>query len=123
MILLAVAAGGFLGTVARYGLSTWVQRRTGITFPWGTLSVNLLGSLLLGACLPVLAAGNAQPRVSALVTVGAIGAFTTFSTFAYEAFMLAREDGAARAALYAATSVTLGLLSLIAGFGLATLIT
>lgn len=122
MILLAVAAGGFLGTVARYGLSVWVQRRTGIAFPWGTLTVNLLGSLLLGACLPVLALGDARPGMAALITVGAIGAFTTFSTFAYEAYMLVREDGAGRAALYAASSVVLGLLSLLAGVRLATLI-
>jgi fluoride exporter len=123
MILLAVAAGGFLGTVARYGLSTWVQRRTGIVFPWGTLAVNVTGSLLLGACLPSLVLGDPRSRLTAFVAVGAIGAFTTFSTFAYEAFMLGREDGAARAALYAASSVVLGLLGLLAGFRLATVLT
>lgn len=91
--LLLVGAGGFLGSVARYALSGGVQRiLPGAGFPYGTLAVNLLGCLLIG----LLGAGADlrnlfAPETRALLFLGVLGAFTTFSTFAYETLALGRD--------------------------------
>ena len=80
-----IAVAGAVGTVSRYGLSGLVQRATGAAFPWGTLVVNALGCFLFGLVW-VLAEDrlviSGQTRI--VVLVGFMGAFTTFSTFAYE---------------------------------------
>lgn len=120
MLLAAIFAGGMLGTAARYALSRWVDTRHGPRFPWGTLSVNTLGSFCLGVALPLLARQppGADPTLTvmrAFFTVGAIGAFTTFSTFALEAVLLLHAGRTLRAAAYAVASVLLGLMSLTAG--------
>lgn len=119
MLLLAIFTGGALGTVARYGLAGWVYGRVGSTFPWGTLSVNLTGSFALGLVLPLLDARSASTTVAGFVTVGCIGAFTTFSTFAYEAVMLLRDGERRKAAAYVGMSAGLGLLSIAAGVTIA----
>lgn len=83
--LLWLALAGGLGTLARYGLGGLVQRWTGATFPWGTLSVNLLGCLLFGVVWAV--AGERwvlRPELRLILLVGFMGAFTTFSTFVSE---------------------------------------
>jgi fluoride exporter len=118
MLLLAIFAGGAAGTLARYHLSGWMYARLDATFPWGTLSVNLTGSFALGLVAPLF---DGQPRSSlaGLVVVGGIGAFTTFSTFAYEAVMLMRDGEPRRAAAYVAASTGLGLLSAAAGLTIA----
>jgi fluoride exporter len=121
-ILLAIFAGGALGAVARYGLAGWVYLRLGSRFPWGTLAVNTFGSLALGLVLPLLDLRDPATAASGLVTVGFLGAFTTFSTFAYEALELSRTRGAAHALLYAVLSVLLGLGCIAAGLRLAALL-
>ncbi len=81
MLILMVAAGGALGAVARYGLSGWVQSFLNTTFPLGTLVVNVLGSLALGFVLVFFESLAVTSEVRTLVTIGILGAFTTFSTF------------------------------------------
>ncbi|CAN5201090.1 N/A [soil metagenome] len=120
MLLVYVAAGGALGALARYGIATWVQGRSGGTFPWGTLAVNLSGSFLLGLALPVLERLALGLEVRALVAVGLLGAFTTFSTFSYEAVQLLQAGEWVRAGGYVFGSVVLGLLGVTIGLALGT---
>jgi CrcB protein len=118
-----LAAGGAAGAVARYLLAGWLTRPGRDAFPWGTLAVNLLGCLLLGFLLSILDERLPQDRAwRPLLGIGFLGAFTTFSTFTWEVHALLREGAAARAGLYAAGSVLVGLAALRAGIGLARLV-
>jgi CrcB protein len=87
MMLLGIALAGALGTLCRYGMSGWVQRWLGPEFPWGTLSVNLFGCLLLGLLMELARhTGWVPPDLRSIVGIGFLGAFTTFSTFGFETF-------------------------------------
>lgn len=87
-LVLAVALGGFLGAPARYHVDRLLQR--GLVFPFGTLTVNAIGSLLLGLLVGVV---DDTATTYALLGIGFCGAFTTYSTFGYETLRLF-EDGA-----------------------------
>ncbi len=108
-LLLAVAVGGALGAMARYVLSEWAQLRWGLQFPWGTLIVNLLGCFALGLVYGLLETVEISAALRPAVTVGFLGAFTTFSTFSYETLLLVEGGQALRAAGYVALSVAVGL--------------
>jgi len=100
-----VGGGGFLGSLARYGLGGWIHRAHGAgTFPYGTLVVNLLGCLAIGV-LAGLMEGRQMftPEFRLFALVGILGGFTTFSTFGYESVVLFREA----AYLKVATNVSL----------------
>ncbi len=87
--ILAIAGGGALGAVLRFGMSNAVYRILGREFPYGTLAVNILGSLLMGFLFVVMIerlAISAEWRAALLV--GLLGAFTTFSTFSFETLAL-----------------------------------
>jgi fluoride exporter len=98
-IPLAIALAGALGALARYWLDGVVSRRTGGSFPWGTFAVNVTGSFLLGLIFTLL---TERYRVDAWVrsglTIGFLGAYTTFSTLSLETYRLL-EDGAVGLAL------------------------
>ncbi len=87
--VLAIAAGGAIGALLRYWVSSAVQNRTTSIFPYGTLTVNVIGSLLIGFLyiwlIERLAVG---PAVRAFMLIGVLGAFTTFSTFSIETLNL-----------------------------------
>ena len=86
---LIVGLGGFLGACARYALGVWAAQRWGPGFPYGTLIINVSGSLALGFLLAATAARfDVDPRWRLLVGVGFLGAYTTFSTFTYESVQL-----------------------------------
>ncbi|MEA3226442.1 MAG: fluoride efflux transporter CrcB, partial [Planctomycetota bacterium] len=89
-----IAAGGALGAVARYSISGWVQNAGPATFPWGTLCVNVVGSLLIGVFLGISELTPAPSAVRLLFAVGFIGAFTTFSTYSLETLNLFRDKEA-----------------------------
>jgi fluoride exporter len=83
--LVWVCLGGAFGSGARYLMSGWVQERLGAGFAWGTLSVNVLGSFLIGLIMQVsLSTGSVSPLVRLTLTTGVIGGFTTYSAFNYE---------------------------------------
>ncbi len=104
--LLIVGAGGAIGAIGRYLLSTWIYSLTGRAFPWGTLAVNLLGSLLMGfLSVWLLERMTLSTEMRALLMVGFLGAFTTFSTFSLETLLLLEEGAVARAGINIAFSV------------------
>ncbi|TDC45228.1 fluoride efflux transporter CrcB [Micromonospora sp. KC207] len=105
MTVLLIALGAAVGAPLRYLTDRAVQARHASPFPWGTLTVNVLGSLVLGA----LVAAPAGPAVAALLGTGFCGALTTYSTFGYETLRLARDGSRHLAAANVLTSVAAGL--------------
>jgi CrcB protein len=89
-------------------------------FPWGTLAVNVVGSLTLGFVLVWLQATVTSAELRELVTIGFLGSFTTFSTFSYETVAMVRDGEWWRAGGYAAGSVVLGVLAVVVGAAAAT---
>jgi len=84
MILLAVAAGGTVGAICRHLTGVFFRRRLRSAFPWGTLTVNLVGAFFLGFCAAKATKGEIGEEAFAFLATGFCGAFTTFSTFALE---------------------------------------
>jgi CrcB protein len=110
--LLLVAAGGALGSVARYLASLAVNRWAGAPFPWGTLFVNIAGSFLIGlAMVWVMKAGEARENVRLLLVTGVMGGFTTFSSFSWETWRLIEDGRVAAAGLNVLLSVAACLLA------------
>ena len=116
----AVAIGAALGGVARYYLASAIQHRVGATFPWGTLVINVSGSLLLGVLMRyALATPSVSADLRALLTTGFCGGYTTFSTYSYETAALLEDGQYGRAGTYALASVVVALVATFAGFVLA----
>ena len=93
MTYLAVALGGALGAMARYGISGWVHGATGTVFPLGTLLVNIIGSFVIGIVLQVSTDRFVvSPEMRLFLTTGFCGGLTTFSTFSYETLRLIEDQ-------------------------------
>jgi CrcB protein len=91
----------------------------GPAFPWGTLGVNVSGSFLMGVLVAALERGTLPPEFQALLAVGILGSFTTFSAFSLETLALLQDGAWGRALAYALGSLALGLLGVAAGMALA----
>jgi len=110
--LLLVIGGAAIGAPLRYLSDRAIQARHDSVFPWGTLAVNVIGSLILGLITGAVAAGGASAQVQLAVGTGFCGALTTYSTFSYETMRLLEGD----ARFFAAANV---LASIVAGLGAA----
>ena len=106
----AIAAGGALGSVLRYGLSTWVHTLAGRGFPYGTLTVNVFGCLVMGLAFVLLVERVGESAVlRAGLLIGVLGGFTTFSSFSIETINLIEQGALAKAAGNMAASLVLCL--------------
>ena len=115
---LIVAAGGALGAMARYGTGVVVGRLFGnMAWPWATLSVNIVGGLLMGALTGWLAfrGGLHAESIRLFAAVGILGGFTTFSAFSLETALMIEKRQIALAGGYVAASVVLSVLALFIG--------
>lgn len=119
MIVLAVALAGAVGAPLRMIVDGFVKQRTGGDLPWGTLTVNLVGSLLLGFLTGVAMYSGLAPIPKALFATGFCGAFTTFSTFSYETVQLATRGASMKALANVVGSIVLGLAAAVAGIAIA----
>lgn len=117
--ILAIAAGGAVGAVLRFIVSTNVQRVMGKDFPYGTLTVNVLGSLLMGFLFIMLV----ERQISSIelrsgLLFGLLGAFTTFSSFSFETLALLESGDWGKALINVFISVTCCLLATWVGLGI-----
>lgn len=121
--ILAIALGGALGAVSRYGLGLFVTQRWNQSFPLGTFIINITGAFLLGF-LNVLFIERltVSPAVRLGIGIGFIGAYTTFSTFSFEVINLLESGSFFTAALYTILSIAVGFAGAALGVGLARLI-
>ena len=115
MTIIVIIIGAAIGAPVRYLLDRAVQARHESLFPWGTLTVNVIGSFVLG----VLAGANTAGVVTSLVGTGFCGALTTYSTFGYETVRLLQEGARKLAVLNAFTSIAAGLIAAYFGIWLA----
>lgn len=116
MTVLYIALGSALGGVSRYGISFLLNAGT---FPWGTLCVNVLGSLAIGLLSGWLAQGAENgAAIRAFGVVGFCGGFTTFSTFSNETFRMLEGGRFGMAALYVGVSLLVGLMAVWTGYAI-----
>lgn len=111
---------GGMGCIARYMASGWVYSLVGRTLPYGTLAVNVIGSLLLGLIMEgSLRSTLLSPDLRFGLTVGFLGGFTTFSTFSYETVRLLEEGSIVAAGANILLNVTVCVLAALVGIYLA----
>jgi CrcB protein len=116
---LVVFLGGGIGAALRHGINLAVARFVGGGFPYGTLLINVVGSLVMGLIVEYLALKSGLPqRLRLFLTTGLLGGFTTFSSFSLEAALLYERGQMASAAIYVVSSVALGIAALFAGLAI-----
>ena len=119
---LAVAIGGALGAMARYAVSTWIFNATSHKFPYATLSVNVLGSFVMGILFVFIVERAALPaEMRGLLMIGFLGAFTTFSTFSLDALGLWQNGHLFLALVYVLATVVLCIVAISCAIWLARL--
>ncbi|MFB6774359.1 fluoride efflux transporter CrcB [Streptomyces sp. NPDC056337] len=116
---LLVVVGGMVGAPLRYLTDRAVQSRHGADFPWGTFTVNVAGSLVLGLVTGATLAGAVGSDLRLLLGTGLCGALTTYSTFSYETLRLTETGSRLPAAVNVLASVAAGLAAVSAGVTLA----
>jgi len=117
-IILAIGAGSFIGGVLRYLLSQLVQTKFLSTFPFGTLTVNIIGCFLIGLVFGLTDRGNLTQEWRLFLATGLIGGFTTFSAFSIESFSLFRDGQFFYATAYISSSVVAGIIATFIGFAI-----
>jgi len=117
--LFLVAVGGAFGSVTRYLVGLWTLRTFGPAFPWGTLTVNITGSFLIGVLAELIARKfGASADLRVLLVTGVLGGYTTFSAFSLDAVTLFERGEPVTAALYIGASVGLSICAVFAGLAL-----
>lgn len=120
--VILVAAGGAIGSAARYLVSTWAAARFGSEFPYGTLIVNIVGCFIIGAFMTMATERlSVSPYWRLFITVGFVGGMTTFSSFSYETLHLLQEADVLRAFYNVGLNVLVGFSATWLGIGLAKL--
>ncbi len=121
---LIVFFGGGLGATLRHGMNILAARLFGTAFPYGTLIINILGSLVMGLVVEYFALKSGLPqRWRLFLTTGILGGFTTFSAFSLEAALLYERGELAAAAIYVVASVTLAIGALFLGLAIIRVLT
>lgn len=114
--ILLVGFGGFIGSVARFLVSRYFQENVASVFPWGTFTVNIVGSLLIGIIYGISEKGELlNSDVRLFLAVGICGGFTTFSTLSNDAFLLLRQQEWLRFVVYPSLSFFVGLMAVYIG--------
>ena len=120
---LMVALGGAVGALARYMVGVGAMRFIGAGFPWGTLIVNVVGSLIMGLLIAAFALRySVSNEMRAFLTVGILGGFTTFSAFSLDFAVLMERKDYGLAVLYLGSSVGLSILALFVGLSIARIV-
>lgn len=115
-IILIIGIGSFLGGIARYLLTVFIQNKFFSTFPYGTLVVNIIGCFAIGIVYSLSEKATINHELKMFATTGILGGFTTFSSFSYESVSLFRDGRYEQAFIYTAASIVLGLGATFAGF-------
>lgn len=118
MTIVLVLAGGAVGAPLRYLTDLFIQSRHDSVFPWGTLTVNVIGSFVLGGLGSSVADAGAPTWLLTLVGTGLCGALTTFSTFGVETVRLIEDGSWFEALTNMMVSLTLGMVAVFAGWAL-----
>ena len=122
-VILAVAAGGAMGALSRYGVDSWIERRSEAVFPWATFVINASGCLAVGFIIAAVVDRHRAPQwLRTGVGIGFCGGYTTFSTFAQETLDLFKEGDNTVALATIAANVLLGLAAVYAGARLGRLV-
>lgn len=119
-MILAIAIGGAAGAVGRHFVNVGMASFMGHGFPWGTLVINIGGSLIMGVLVHAMETSwTISPELRGFMTVGALGAFTTFSTFSLDVVSFYERGQVGLAAIYIIVSVTASIGALLVGLKLA----
>ncbi|GIV55159.1 MAG: putative fluoride ion transporter CrcB [Candidatus Kapaibacterium sp.] len=111
-----VGVGGMLGSIARYGVAVFFSTRMPLGFPYGTLTVNIVGCFLIGVVVGLAGRGNfVTPEVRLFLATGFCGGFTTFSSFAYEVVEMVKAHRYELAVAYVVGSVVVGIGATVVG--------
>jgi CrcB protein len=114
--IVAIGIAGALGALARYGVDGAVSRRLPTSFPWGTLVVNVTGALVLGFLLTLMTEQlTTAPWIRSALTIGFLGAYTTYSTLSYESYRLLEDGAVGLAAANVLGSAAAGLIAVYLG--------
>jgi fluoride exporter len=121
-LILAIGAGSFIGGISRYLLSQFIQTKFLSTFPFATLTVNIIGCFLIGLVFGLTERGNLTQEWRLFLATGLIGGFTTFSAFSNETVGMLRDGQLWYASGYIVLSVAVGLFATIIGITITKLI-
>lgn len=116
--LLLVGAGSFIGGIIRFLLSEWIQTKSLSSFPYGTLSVNLIGCFAIGVVYAFFEKELMSMEWRLFLATGVLGGFTTFSAFSMETFSLIRNGSVLHALIYVGVSIIIGILATVIGFSI-----
>lgn len=109
---LIIGIGGFLGSIARFWLGSYIDSKMGSRFPFGTLVINCTGSFVIGFIVTLLAErAHWSPNWRYLIPIGFVGAYTTFSTFEFETFRVVQDGELLLALLNVSVSIIVGFLA------------
>ena len=119
--ILLIALAGAFGAVARYSVTNWAYKIFGMGFPYGTLAVNIIGCFLLGLAMKLAITISMPDNLRFAITVGFLGALTTFSTFSYDSFIMFEAGKWQLALINISANILTGLIATFAGIYLPSL--